>query len=98
MSGDSQFYADNEADAVAPAEIDLTIAHTIQPNAVSEEEWPDQKIIFFCHDCEKVVDVTKSKKKIKFICKECGNQNTSFGTEKSVMNFFRINEAGERKK
>ncbi len=99
MSENNQFYADNEKGTEGlEKEIDLSLAYEIHPNSVPEEEWEDQKIIFFCHDCGKKVDAEKNKKGIRFKCSICDGNQISFGTEKSIQNFFHLNEEGVQKK
>ncbi len=101
MSEDSnrQFYADNERSSeVDESTIDLSIAYELKVKSVPEEEWEDQGIAFFCNDCEKIVEAEKHKDKVRFTCPDCKGKNISFGTQKSVSNFFRLNESGKRKK
>ncbi len=100
MSGSNQFYADNEKKSeIHESEIDLSIAYEIKPNALSEEEWENQNVVFFCHDCGKLVNATshKTKKGMKFSCSECNGKRISFGTLKSLQNFFHLNDDGVRK-
>jgi len=49
-------------------------------------------IVFYCKDCEKIVDASKFGKRYVYTCKICGTKNVAFGTEKSIKNFFRIPE------
>lgn len=49
-------------------------------------------IVFYCKDCEKLVDASKFGKRYVYTCKICGTKNVAFGTEKSIKNFFRIPE------
>jgi Zn finger protein HypA/HybF involved in hydrogenase expression len=49
-------------------------------------------IIFYCKDCEKIVDTDRVGKKYVYKCKLCGTKNVAFGTEKSIKNFFRIKD------
>ena len=97
--GSNQFYADNEKNSeVDESSIDLSIAYELKVKSVPEDEWEDQGIVFFCNDCEQVVEAEKHKDKVRFTCPECKGKNISFGTQKSVSNFFRLNESGKRKK
>lgn len=100
MPGESsQFYADNEkATEVDEAKIDLSIAYELKIKPVPEEEWEDQGVVFFCNDCEQIVAAEKAKNSVRFSCPDCKGKNISFGTQKSVNNFFRLNESGKRKK
>ena len=49
-------------------------------------------IVFYCKDCEEIVDAEKIGKKYVYKCKRCGTKNVAFGTEKSVKSFFRVKE------
>jgi len=49
-------------------------------------------IVFYCKDCNKIVDASKFGKRYVYTCKICGTKNVAFGTEKSIKNFFRIPE------
>lgn len=49
-------------------------------------------IIFYCKDCEEIVDVNRVGRKYVYTCKKCGTKNVAFGTEKSIRTFFRLEE------
>ena len=49
-------------------------------------------IVFYCKDCEKIVDTHRIGKKYLYKCAVCGTKNVAFGTEKSIRSFFRIKE------
>jgi hypothetical protein len=99
MSENSQFYADNEQSTEGQEKnVDLSLAYEVKPNAVPEDEWEEQEIAFFCHDCGKRVSAKKNPKKVKFSCQECGGGNISFGTAKSIEGFFHLNAEGVSKK
>ncbi len=99
MPGENQFYADNEKNSeVKETDIDLSIAYELKVKSLPEDQWEDQAIVFFCNDCEKIVAAEKNKNAVKFTCAVCKGKNISFGTQKSVNNFFRLNEGGKRKK
>lgn len=55
-------------------------------------------IIFYCKDCEEIVDTDKVGRKYVYKCKKCGTKNVAFGTEKSIKSFFRVKEVKEVKK
>jgi predicted RNA-binding Zn-ribbon protein involved in translation (DUF1610 family) len=98
MSGSSQFYADNEKNAEAPVEnLDLSLAYEVKPKIFSDEEWEDSGVGFFCHECNKLVAATKKEGKVSFTCNECGKNEISFGTVRSLINHFRLNDNGVRK-
>lgn len=66
------------------------------PEHVVPENWQDSAVIFFCRECNKVVPVDKiGKKKISFKCKQCGKKDIAFGTERSISNFFHLDEKKE---
>ncbi|KKP37896.1 hypothetical protein A2483_00170 [Candidatus Peregrinibacteria bacterium RIFOXYC2_FULL_33_13] len=50
------------------------------------------KIIYFCKDCQKIVDATQINKKHNYSCPLCKGKNVAFGTEKSIRNFYHIEE------
>lgn len=50
------------------------------------------KIVFFCKDCEKIIQGVKLGKKYVYKCPLCGTKNVAFGTEKSIRNFYRVTE------
>jgi hypothetical protein len=47
------------------------------------------KIIYFCKDCEKVVKPKRIGKKFEFSCLECKGNNVAFGSETSIMNYYK---------
>ena len=49
-------------------------------------------MIFYCKDCEKVVDVFPVGRKFVYKCSICKTKNVAFGTDKSIRNFFRLPE------
>ena len=49
-------------------------------------------VIFYCKDCEKIVDTNRCGRKYVYKCKKCGTKNVAFGTEKSIFSFFRLEE------
>ncbi|MBT3864863.1 hypothetical protein HOE67_04240 [Candidatus Peregrinibacteria bacterium] len=51
-----------------------------------------ESIVFYCKDCEKLVETDRIGKKYVYKCKKCGTKNVAFGTDKSIKNFFRIKE------
>jgi hypothetical protein len=52
----------------------------------------ESPIIFYCKDCEKIVDADKIGRKYVYKCGICGTKNVAFGTEKSIKSFFRVKE------
>jgi hypothetical protein len=49
-------------------------------------------ILFYCKDCEKIVDANKIGRKYVYKCGVCGTKNVAFGTDKSIKSFFRVKE------
>ena len=50
------------------------------------------EILYFCKDCDKIVDAQKVGRKFVFRCPICKTKNVAFGTEKSIKNFFHVEE------
>lgn len=65
---------------------------------VQTQEKNEEKIIFYCKDCEQVVDTEKCGKKYVYKCKLCGTKNVAFGSTKSIRGFFRLDEKEKMKK
>jgi hypothetical protein len=64
---------------------------------------PDSKpktgnIIFYCKDCEQIVDTNRFGNKYVYKCKKCGTKNVAFGTKKSIYSFFHLSEEKEEVK
>lgn len=55
-------------------------------------------IIFYCKDCEQIVDTIQVGRKYVYKCKKCGTKNVAFGTEKSISSFFRLEEKEKKEK
>ena len=57
---------------------------------------PDQqaqiRIVFYCKDCEKLVDGVKIGRKYVYKCPACHTKNVAFGTEKSIKSFYHVGE------
>ncbi len=49
-------------------------------------------IKFYCKDCQKIVDAKQVGRKNVFRCAICKTKNVAFGTEKSIKNFFHIED------
>lgn len=50
------------------------------------------EIIFYCKDCQEIVDTEKIGKKYVYKCNKCGTKNVAFGTRKSIYGYFRLEE------
>jgi len=66
---------------------------------MTETEFKDEdfKIIFYCKDCEEIVDTEKVGRKYVYKCKKCGTKNVAFGTTRSINGFFRLDEKEKMK-
>ncbi len=58
----------------------------------------ENPIVFFCKDCEELVETEKVGNKYVYKCRKCGTKNVAFGTLKSVSGFFRIEEREKQKR
>lgn len=65
-------------------------------DAPKEEE--SQEVVFYCKDCEEVVDTQRVGRKYVYKCRKCGTKNVAFGTKKSILSFFRIKEEEKKEK
>ncbi|MBI2638200.1 hypothetical protein HYW83_01280 [Candidatus Peregrinibacteria bacterium] len=48
------------------------------------------RIVFYCKDCEKIVDGVKVGRKYVYRCPLCQTKNVAFGTEKSIKSFYHV--------
>jgi DNA-directed RNA polymerase subunit M/transcription elongation factor TFIIS len=55
-------------------------------------------IIFYCKDCEEIVETLRVGGKYVYKCKKCGTKNVAFGTRKSIYGFFRLEDEEEEVK
>lgn len=55
-----------------------------------------EPIVFYCKDCEKVVKTKPVGRKFVYKCGICGTKNVAFGTEKSIVNYYRVDEEEEK--
>ena len=63
----------------------------------ADEKLDDNPIIFYCKDCEEVVETTKFGGKYVYKCKKCGTKNVAFGTKKSIYGFFKLEDKEKEK-
>jgi len=49
-------------------------------------------VVFFCKDCEKLVEAKPVGRKFAYKCNVCGTKNVAFGTEEAMRNFYRVKE------
>lgn len=52
----------------------------------------EKNIVFYCKDCEEIVDTERVGNKYVYKCKKCGTKNVAFGTKKSIFSFFHVAE------
>ncbi len=52
-------------------------------------------ILFYCKDCEEIVETMKVGGKYVYKCKKCGTKNVAFGTQKSIYGFFKLKDKEE---
>lgn len=69
-------------------------AQVVQAEVVATDDNP---IVFFCKDCQEIVETVKVGGKYVYKCKKCGTKNVAFGTKKSIYGFFRIEEREKEK-
>ncbi len=65
---------------------------------MTEEKKKEEPIIFYCKDCEEIVDTTPVGRKYVYKCKKCGTKNVAFGTPKSIRGFFRMDDNEKKDK
>ena len=51
-----------------------------------------ENIKYYCKDCEKFIEGRQVGRKYVFRCPICNTKNVAFGTEKSLINFFHLDE------
>ncbi len=49
-------------------------------------------VVFYCKDCERIVDAHQVGRKYVYSCNICRTKNVAFGTEKSIRSFFHFDE------
>lgn len=59
---------------------------------MTETKPANGNIIFYCKDCEQIVDTMRVGGKYVYKCKLCGTKNVAFGTVKSITNFFHLKD------
>ena len=66
----------------------------LRKNFIDNRNLP-KPIVFYCKDCEKIVGTKAVGRKYVYKCGICGTKNVAFGTEKSVLNYYRVEETKE---
>ena len=51
---------------------------------------PPAKILYYCKECRKVIQPVRVGNKFQFRCNECKNKSVTFGTQKSIANFYDV--------
>lgn len=82
-----------DASTGEPVPIDKEYTEVIQSNVEVDKKFIEEdglptKIIYYCQDCKKQVTPQRIGKKFRFSCSECKGKKVSFGSEKSVSNFY----------
>lgn len=49
-------------------------------------------VVYYCKDCEKLVEGKPVGRKFVYRCAKCGTKNVAFGTEKAIRSFYRVKE------
>lgn len=62
-----------------------------------KKEKAEDPIIFYCKDCEEIVNTDRVGGKYVYKCKKCGTKNVAFGTKKSIYTFFRLDDKDLKK-
>ena len=52
----------------------------------------ENPVIFYCKDCEEIIEVERCGKKYVYKCKKCGTKNVAFGTKRSIFGYFKLDE------
>lgn len=86
--------ASYEQSAGEPVPIDKDYTDVIRSDVEIDKKYAEDpgvptKIVYFCQDCKKEVTPKRIGKKFKFSCTECKNKQVSFGTEKSIDNYYK---------
>lgn len=71
------------------------MTETVKTEEVKKHDGP--AVVFYCKDCEELVDTNQIGKKYVYTCKKCNTKNVAFGTAKSVNGFFRLEEKAKQK-
>lgn len=52
----------------------------------------DMRIVFYCKDCQRIVDANKLPTRYVYRCGPCGTKNVAFGTEKSIRSYYHVKD------
>lgn len=53
-------------------------------------------VVYYCKDCERIVDAHQVGKRYVYSCNICHTKNVAFGTEKSIRSYFHFDESAEK--
>ena len=62
---------------------------------VEKKSASKDRIVFYCKDCEAIVGAKKELRRYVYKCDKCNTKNVAFGTEKSIKNFYHVEEEDE---
>ncbi len=65
---------------------------------MTNEKVTSSEIVFYCKDCEAIVETIRVGGKFVYKCKKCGTKNVAFGTHKSIYGFFKMEEKEAKEK
>ena len=87
--------ASTDPTAGEPIKIDKEYVDIIKSNVEIDKKYLEDtglpsKIIYFCRDCKKMTKPKRVGKKFQFSCTECKGKNVSFGSEKSIDNYYKL--------
>lgn len=69
----------------------------VSPPVTKSQSPDDNPIIFYCKDCEEIVETRRVGGKYVYTCKKCGTKNVAFGTKKSIYGFFKLEDKEKAK-
>lgn len=91
---------DNQVGEPKPTDkeyVDIIKSDTDIDKKFTEETGVPAKIIYYCRDCKDLVKPKRVGKKFQFSCMVCKGNNVSFGSEKSIEKYYKV-EMKEAKK
>lgn len=67
----------------------------ILPKSFKVDNNLKEPIVFYCKDCEKIVDGRPFGRKFVYKCALCGTKNVAFGTKKAIKNYYKFEDEDE---
>ncbi|MBI5755160.1 hypothetical protein HZA41_03005 [Candidatus Peregrinibacteria bacterium] len=52
----------------------------------------ESSVVYFCKDCQKMVNAKKEPRRYVYTCDICGTKNVAFGTKKSIQHFYHLED------